>query len=109
MTEQNEFQHSLHPQSLGERAWQGAGIALVLLAIFLLSPEDIDYGVWVILPMITVSVGGALGGIFHYLMDRLRCQGGWKKMMANIFSILVYILLLWLSLVAALNVTGHWD
>lgn len=111
MNEQNEFQHSLHPASLSKRALQGAGIALVLvlLFIFLLGGEDLDYGVWVFLPMITVPAGGALGGIFYYLMDHLRYQGGWKKVLANISSILVYILSLWISLAAALNVTGHWD
>jgi hypothetical protein len=111
MRQQTELQHSLHPKSLGKRAGQGAGIALVLVVIFLLmlSVGDIDYGVWVFLPMITVSVGGALGGIFYYLMDPLRYQGDWKKALANICCILVYFMLLWLSLVAALGVTGHWD
>ena len=107
MTEQNEFRHSLHPKWLGRRALQGAAITLVLLVIFLYGGMNIDFGVWVCLPMTTVSVGGALGGICYYLMDPKRYQGGRNKALANHSSILVYFLLLWLSLVAALHVTGH--
>jgi hypothetical protein len=65
MTEQNELQHPLHPQSLGKRALQIA-LLLVLLFIFQLG---ILSGEWVFLPMLTVSVGGALGGIIYYLLD----------------------------------------
>lgn len=111
MTDQTEFQHGLHPESLGKRALQGAGIAfpLILFFIILLGGKDLDYGLWVFLPMITVSAGGAFGGIIYYLMDHLRYQGGWKKTLANLFCLLVFIILLWLSLIAALSVTGHWD
>jgi hypothetical protein len=110
MTQNNELLgQPVHPTSLGKRAGQGAGIALLLVVIFLFSGEDIIYGVWVFLPMITVAVGGAFGGICYYLMDHLRYQGGWKKVLANSSCLLVYIISLWLSLIAALNVTGHWD
>ncbi|AKD05861.1 hypothetical protein PKOR_20390 [Pontibacter korlensis] len=87
----------------------GAGIALVLLAIFLSGGGDFNLGYWVLLPITTVSVGGALGGIIYSLMDHLRNQGRWKVAVANSLSLLLYIVSVWLSLVAALNVTGHWD
>lgn len=105
MTAQNEL---MHHKSLGTRALQGAGIALVLLIIFLLSVTGID-GEWVFLPMFTVSVGGACGGVFYYLMAPLRRQGGWKKVLANVICFFVYIAGLYFSLIAALNVTGHWS
>ena len=109
MTEQNEFQPSLLPKSLSKRALQGAAIAQVLLVIFLLSSENIVFGVCVLFPMLSVSVGGALGGSYYSFMDHLRNQGSWEKAFATFASLLVYSILLWLSLVAALNFTGHWD
>jgi len=118
MTSQNELQHSLHNISLGKRALQGAGIALVLAIIFqlfllliggLLVGKTFWQGVWEFFPLVTVTVGGALGGIVYYLMVQVWYPGGWKKVVATIFSALVYIVLLWLSLVAGFSATGHWD
>ena len=118
MTAQNELQHSLHNKSLGKRALQGAGIALVLVIIFLsiifpiggvLVGKKFWQGVWEFLPLVTVTVGGALGGIVYYLMVQVWYPSGWKKVLATIFSILVYIVLLWLSLVAGFSATGQWD
>ena len=109
MTKQNELQHSFPPKEISKRALQGAGIALVLFTFFLLIPDDITYGAWILLPVITVSVGGALGGVYYSLIEQLRYEGSWAKAYATISSILVYFMLLWLSLVAALNVTGHWN
>jgi hypothetical protein len=67
MTAQNEFQHGLPHKSLGERALQGAGIALVLVVIFLLLIGLLG-GAWVPLPMVTATAGGALSGIVYYLV-----------------------------------------
>ncbi|MBC5992397.1 potassium transporter KefB [Pontibacter cellulosilyticus] len=109
MRTRTEQQHSLNYRGICRGALAGAGIALVLLLIFMLALEDIAYGVWVIIPMLTMSVGGALGGIYCCFMNHLRVEGSWAKAYANITSTLFYILLLWLSLVAGLHATGHWD
>lgn len=97
-----------HHQSLGKRTLQGAGIALVMVIIFLLFLLFVG-GVWVSLPMATVPIGGALGAMFYYLMVKVWFRSGWKKVFATIFSILVYLIFLWLSLVIAFSITGHWD
>ena len=104
-------QKEVHPRTLGKRAWQGATIALLLVTIFIvqLGAMDVDYGAWVFLPLLTVTVGGALGGAFYYLLEPVRAGSNWKKWLVNTGCSLVYILILWLSLIAALSVTGHWD
>lgn len=118
MNAKNELQYSLHNNSLGKRALQGAGIALVLVIIFLsiifpiggvLVGKKFWQGVWEFFPLVTVTVGGALGGIVYYLMVQVWYPSGWKKVLATIFSILFYIVLLWLSLVAGFSATGQWD
>jgi hypothetical protein len=77
MNAKKELQYSLHNTSLGKRALQGAGIALVLVIIFLsiifsiggvLVGKEFWQGVWEFFPLVTVTVGGALGGIVYYQM-----------------------------------------
>ncbi len=111
MTGLHELKHHWHPTSVVKRAIQGAAIVLllVLLFIFLAGVKALEYDPWIFLPIITVSVGGFSGGILFYLMDRLRYQGGWKKVLAKIFSLLIYCVTLWLSLLAALHGTGQQD
>ncbi|MBD0289392.1 MAG: potassium transporter KefB [Flavisolibacter sp.] len=104
---QNE-QQPLHTASLGKRALQGAGIALVLIVIFLLKAGEHDpdwHKLWMIRPLVVVPVAGAMGGVFYYFMDHLRYQGGWRKLLANILSLVVYIIGLWLGTVLGLDGT----
>ena len=109
MTASSPTQHNLHPKSLAVRALQGAGIAFVLVSIFLTTFIGSGIGFQILLPMATTAIAGACGGIFYYLMDNLRYQGGWKKVVANIICVLVYIPALWISMVFAFAITGHWN
>ena len=91
----------------------GALIGFVAVGLFLLwlyiMVGDLDFGKLIYLPFVTVSFGGACGGIFYYLMGYFRQFGTWQKVVAHIISFLVYFVSLWLSLVMALAATGHWD
>jgi len=114
MVEQNKSPQSPHHYSLLKRAIQGAGLAFILLSLFLTviyftSGGNIGLGMMIFLPYATVTLSGAFGGIFYYLMDYLRYLGTWQKVLANIISVVTYFILLWLSLVYALSITGHWD
>jgi hypothetical protein len=111
MTWQSELQQILQSKTLIKRALQGAGIALILICIFILgaATANAEFGSWVVWPILAVTAGGAGGGIFYCLMDLLRTQGGWKKALANIASILVYIAALYCSLILALSALGLWD
>ena len=109
MTHQNNpTTPPIHPVSVARRMLQGAAIAFILISIFLLSvrhPNPAWPKLWMVKPLIIVPLAGALGGIFYYLMDHLRYQGGWIKVLAFIFSLIVYIVVLWLGTVLGLNGT----
>jgi hypothetical protein len=112
MTAQNLPQHYKF-EMFSRRAFQGVAIAFILLTLFLivnfifLDPPEIGY--WTLISYLTVSFGGAMGGIFFYLLQPFRNMGGWKKAAANVLSCIVYIIGLWISLVIALALTGLWD
>ena len=118
MNAQNELQHRFHNKPLGKFVLQGAGIALLLVSIFLaiifpiggvLVGKTFWQGVGQFLPLVTVTAGGALGGMIYYQVVQRRHRGGSKKVLLTIFSILLYIVLLWLSLIAGFSATGQWD
>jgi hypothetical protein len=108
MHNQNELQQPLHAASWGKRAFQGAAIALILIVLFLLAagePNPDWPKFWMIRPLVIVPAAGAAGGVFFYFMDSLRYQGGWKKILANIASLVVYFIGLWLGTVLGLDGT----
>jgi hypothetical protein len=109
MTQRNESQtQPIHTASLGKRMLQGAGIALILITIFLFGAGEPDPGwprLWMLRPLVIVPLAGAMGGVFYYYMDHLRYQGGWKKALAIILSLMVYIIGLWLGTVLGLDGT----
>lgn len=87
---------------------RGAGIALILVTLMLLYFLLIT-GEWVSLPIFIVPLAGAFGGLFYYLMVAVWFKLGWQKKLAIIMAILIYVVMLWVSLVFALDITGHWD
>ncbi len=118
MNAQNELQYSRRYLSLGRSAVRGAGLALLLATVFLcvifligdvLTGKKFWQGAREFFPLITVTGGGALGGTFYYLMNQAWQPKGWKKIVAAFVCILVYVTLLWLSLIAGFSATGQWD
>ncbi|WP_246202129.1 potassium transporter KefB [Spirosoma agri] len=98
----------IHPAPLGKRMVQGAGVALLLIAFFLFKSGEPnpEWGkLWMIKPLLMVPVAGAMGGAFYYFMDYLRYQGGWKKLIATVLSLIGYIFALWIGTVLGLNGT----
>jgi hypothetical protein len=110
MTTQNQTPN-IHRASLFMRALQGAALSFSLLGIFLLmmilsGRETFD--ILFLIPLGTIAIGGACGGVFFYLMDYVRQHGGWKKTVANVLCIPVYFVAMWLSLVFGLAQIGLW-
>jgi len=110
MTEQNEFQNRpVHAISVGKCMLFGAVIGLVLIGAFISGASDPSWPkYWMVKPLLVVPAAGALGGLFYYNMDHLRCEGGWRTGLANILSLAVFLLVLWLGTVLGLNGT-MWD
>ena len=83
----------------------GAVIGLIAITPFLISsgvgrPE---WGIfWKIRPLIVVPAAGAVGALIYHLMDHLRIEGGWKKIIANVVSVLIFIIGLWIGIVLGL-------
>lgn len=106
MTERNNMKPAfIHSASWGRRMLQGAAIAAVLIIIFLSgagepNPEWPKF--WIVRPLVVVPLAGAMGGLFFYFMDYIRFRGGWKKLLANAISLIVYIIGLWLGTVLGL-------
>jgi hypothetical protein len=110
MSSQTELNEPyFHRAPLSKRLLQGGGIALILITIFLISagePNPTWPKLWMIRPLIMVPAAGAAGGLFYYLLDRMRSQGGAKKVLAVTLSIVVYIIFLWIGTVLGLD--GTW-
>ena len=63
----------------------------------------------IVSPLSTVTIAGAFGGAFHFLMDRLRKHGSQERIAANILSVLFFIFICWMSLVVGFAAIGMWD
>ena len=77
-------------------ALTGAVIALGFLVFifgFFGNPKPIDFQ-WMVWPLIIVPVGGAIGGIFYSFIDQLNFKNTRISILANFFSVLLYLFLL---------------
>ncbi|WP_420150491.1 potassium transporter KefB [Spirosoma sp.] len=106
------YEHqSLPTPSPGFRALVGASIAFVLISIFLLGVKNPDPNwprFWMIRPLVIVPLAGAVGGICHYVLDYLRHQKRWNKLLITIASLIIYVIGLWIGTVLGLDGT-LWD
>ena len=109
MTSGNKLtSQSIDAASLIKRMLVGAGIALIVILYFVLgagagAPDWPAY--WRVWPLLITPLAGALGGAFYYFMDPLRKSGGWRKIVANIISIVVYVIGLWFGIILGLHGT----
>ena len=106
MVRQSGFRsNQMHKSLLLKPMLIGAGIALLLISTFLIIADERDPAwpkFWYIRPLLIVPAAGALGGVFYFLMGQFRIQGGWKRVLANIASLLVYVVGLWMGTVLGL-------
>ena len=110
MTQSNNLTtRPLNVATLVKRALIGAVVAYVLITIFLLVPgvtTNPDWPkFWMIRPLLMVPLAGATGGVFYHFMNTFLYQEGWKKIVANVVSLIVYIIGLWLGTVLGLDGT----
>jgi len=89
----------------------GAGVALLLIAIFLFQVREPDpeWGkFWMVRPLVMVPVAGAIGGLLYYLMNNIFYRSGPGKVLAIMAGVIVYIIVLWLGTILGLDGT-LWD
>lgn len=109
MTSANQLTNQPTPSTqLSRRLLIGGAIGLVVILNFLLrakhpKPEWGEY--WMIQPLIITPLAGAAGGLFSYIMDRLRYQRGWNVILTNIISFIAFIIAIWMGIVLGLHGT----
>lgn len=111
MTQSNNATSQPHQASLVKRMLVGAGIGLFLISVFLLSvrePNPEWRKLWMLRPLIIVSLAGATGGLCNYFIVHFHNQVGVNKTIAMISSVIVFIIGLWLGAVLGLDGT-LWD
>ncbi|MFC5193366.1 hypothetical protein ACFPIK_16460 [Algoriphagus aquatilis] len=86
----------------------GGSIPFALLSFIILTKEDV-FESWMYFPLLIIPSGGAAGGAFFYLMGFHWFPKGNQKLIAVIFSTLLYFVALWMSSVMAFAITGHWN
>jgi hypothetical protein len=97
-----------NPKGLLLSSALGASIPMAWLLIIILTKEDL-FESWMYYPLILIPLGGALGGIFFYLMGFHFFPSGKKKLIALIFSSFCYFISVWMSAVLAFAITGLWN
>lgn len=111
MTTQENLTAPIHRGSLNKRMVQGAIIGLVLISAFLISagkgrPEWGNW--WMIRPLIIVPFAGAVGGAIYYYMDQVRSKGGWNRVVADLISIIIFLIGMWMGSILGLSGT-YWN
>ena len=102
---------SFHVTSLTKGVVIGGLIALVLISLFLLgasNPPPAWGEFWMIKPLIIVPLAGAAGGAFFSIVAPFHYRSTWKKALALLVCLLVFMIGLWLGTVLGLNGT-YWN
>lgn len=108
MNNPNDFLQGQPLKKLTLPAILGAIAPFSLLLFIILTKED-QLEPWMLVPLTIIPLGGACGGIFFYLMGFVWFPRGKQKLIAVIFSTILYFVAIWMSAVIAFNFTGHWD
>lgn len=108
MNNSNDFLQGTSIKRLGFPALLGASAPFSILLFIILTKEEV-MELWMLVPLILIPMGGAVGGIFFYLMGFIWFPKGNQKLIAIIFSTILYFIAIWISSILAFNFTGHWD
>lgn len=105
MDAQNDLWTGL--KTLVKPGLRGAGIAAGFLTAFLLlNWGRLTYTASMLVPLATITLGGAGGGVFYYMVAHVLYPKTWW---AKIFSVLMYLGICFLSLTFGLALIGEWD
>ncbi len=102
MTPNTFLTRSINSRKLLNLAAAGAGLGLILMALFLLPikhPKPEWGPMWMLRPFVMIALAGATGGAFAYLINWYLDR---HKAVAVVLSIVVYIIGLWMGTVLGL-------
>ncbi len=108
MTAKDNLTQSL----LSRRILTGAAIGLVLILVFVipsLKNAPAEWGqYWMIRPLIVTPLFGAVAGYCNHVLDFMRKEGGSKRLLTNVLTVIIYAIVLWFGTIAGLGDT-MWD
>lgn len=109
MTHRNNFTiQEINRKSLLTRTLIGGGVGLIVISLFLSGTGETnpEWGkFWMLRPLIIVPIATAFGSLSFYSIDFVGSQGILKKVLAFTFSIILFIISLWLGIVLGLDGT----
>ncbi len=104
-TNQNLTQRPIFTKLLLFRMLLGTLIGLGLISLFVFgvdhpSPDWPKY--WRVRPLIITPLSGAAGAAFFHFTSLMRYRAEWMRLLANIFSFIVFVIGLWMGIVLGL-------
>ena len=102
------FSQKLFSKLLVWRVLQGAAVAVILLFILILMVSQGQLESWVLAPLATVMIGGAMAGAVFHLINPLQYEGS-KRFAAITFCIIFFLAATYFSLIPGLAMAGLWD
>lgn len=108
MTQKNSLiTQPIDISSLGRRMLIGGTIALILIALFIFPvTAKPEWGsLWMVRPLIVVSLAGAAGGACNYFLVNWSNQNRLNKILAYVLSFIIFVFGLWIGTVLGLNGT----
>ncbi|SIN84435.1 hypothetical protein [Algoriphagus halophilus] len=103
-----DFLKGIQAKSMLAAGIIGASIPLSWLGFIILFKEDV-FEKWMLIPLTFIPLGGVFGALFFYLMGFVWFPKGTPKLIAILFSTLLYFIAIWLSAVFAFSLTGDWN
>ncbi|GAA4465559.1 hypothetical protein GCM10023093_17970 [Nemorincola caseinilytica] len=92
--------------TLGKRMLLGGAIGLAVISFFVLGadrPVPPEWGeLWMVRPLIVTPLAGVSAGAMYHFTDRMFPRRGWQRIVARTFSVLAYIVAIWLGTVLGL-------
>ena len=103
MYKQAEQKQQLYPASIGGRALIGGIIGLVIVTLFLIGagfkgrPEW--HHTWFVRPLAVECLAGMVGGAISAWLDQLAIQNRLSRLGMGIFSLVIFIVGIWMGFV----------